>query len=282
MAGRVMLEILYASRLRSVLRALGITRLLQIPKRIRGNRQAARWHKHESDTLDVEIAGISIVCPTNDQAEFSRAIWLTEDSHILEAIASRCRPGSIYWDVGANLGHYAAFISKAVGVEGRVYAFEPEPRVRNQLRDCVDINDGANVTIVPLGLSDRNGMQDFYAASDSASGTHSLIAQNPDGEKITIELVTGDNFVRLGNPCPNVVKIDVEGAELSVIHGMVETLKNPDLIAVICEIHFAVLAESGQSTAPTEIKRLLNDAGLTEQNWLDASHLIACRAASVI
>lgn len=190
---------------------------------------------------------------------------------------SQCRPGAIYWDVGANLGHYAAILSIVVGREGQVFAFEPEPRVREKLRDCVDLNDGANVTVVPLGLSDISGQHDFYANANSSAGTHSLIAHNPDSEKITIELTTADEFVQEGNPCPNVIKVDVEGAELSVFRGMAETLKNPELHAVLCEVHFAILENSGQREAPAEIAHLLKQAGLSDQKWVDASHLLARR-----
>lgn len=272
-----MLQALYASRMRSWLRAIGVTKLLQLPRAIRGRKLAARWDSHEGDTLTVEVAGVNVVCPAKEKSEFLRAINLNEDAKILKAIASNCGPGAIYWDVGANLGHYAAILSIVVGSDGKVFAFEPEPRVREQLRDCVDLNNGANVTVVPLGLSDETGQHDFYANANSSAGTHSLIAHNPDSEKITIDLTTADDFIREGNPCPNVIKIDVEGAELSVVRGMTETMKNADLRAVLCEVHFSVLENSGQREAPAEIARLLRQAGLSDQAWIDASHLLACR-----
>lgn len=272
-----MLQALYASRLRSWARALGVTRLLQMPRNLRGKKLAAQWDRHEGDTLTVEVAGVKVVCPAKTKSEFLRAIYLGEDAKILEAIVSQSSPGTIYWDVGANLGHYAALLSIAVGSKGRVFAFEPEPRVRNQLHECIELNDGTNVTVVPLGLSDKSGPHDFYANTNSAAGTHSLIAQNPDAEKITVELTTADDFLLAGNPCPNVVKIDVEGAELSVLRGMSDTLRNPELKAVLCEVHFAVLESSGQREAPAEIARLLEQAGLSNQKWVDASHLLACR-----
>ena len=274
-----MLQVLYASRLRSWARALGITWLLQMPRRIRGRKLAARWDSHRGDTLAVDIAGVTVVCPASDKAEFLRAVYLAEDAQILETIAGACGTGAVYWDVGANLGHYAAILSKVVGAEGKVFAFEPEPRVRDQLHACVGLNGDANVTVVPLGLSDRTGRLDFFADTESASGTHSLIAHGPGSEKITVDVTTGDDFVASGNPCPTVMKIDVEGAELSVVRGMPETLKNPALAAVLCEVHFAVLERSGQGEAPAEIARLLRDAGLTDQRWVDASHLFARRAA---
>jgi len=272
-----MLQALYTSPLRSYLRSLGVIKLLQLPQRLRNQERAAKWRKHVGDTLKVDVAGTSIQCWVQSEFEFCRALALADDAHILKALIRSSGPGAIYWDVGANLGHYAAILAQAVGADGRVYAFEPEPRVRERLAENLSLNHLENVTIVPVGLSDHAGTATFYVADDRVAGTHSLVAQDPDGALTTIELVTGDEFVRAGNPCPNVVKIDIEGAELSAIHGMAETLRNPTLTTVVCEVHFAILKNSGQGEAPTEIKRLLHEAGLTDQVWLDSSHLIARR-----
>jgi|GEM_PF-2033550 len=275
-----MLQKLYTSPLRSYLRALGITRLVQLPQRLRNRQRAAKWRHHDGDTLAVSVAGVSLQCRVESEYEFMRSLGIEDDAHILEALIAHTPPGSIYWDVGANLGHYAAILAQVVGATGRVYAFEPEPRVRERLVANLALNDLENVTVIPVGLSDHVGTETFYTAADGAAGTHSLVAQDPQGEKTTIELDTGDAFVAAGNPCPNVVKIDIEGAELFAFRGMPEMLCNPALNTVLCEVHFAILERSGQPEAPTEIERLLHDAGLTDQVWIDGSHLLASRPRS--
>ncbi len=78
-------------------------------------------------------------------------------------------------------------------------------------------------------------------------------------------------------PQPNVVKIDVDGAEEEVIDGLGDVLANTHCKAVFCEIHFAILAKAGWADAPSRIKEKLSAAGLTDQRWLDASHLLAVR-----
>lgn len=274
-----MLQALYDSRLRSWARALGITRLLQLPRTLRGRARKARWQRHRGPTVTVEIAGIDLTCRADSEGEFLRALSLEEDRHILGALVEACGEGSVYWDVGSNLGHYAAILSKAVGATGHVVAFEPEPRVRDRLAENLALNAADNVTVVPLALGDSNGEQVFYADADPESGTHGLIAGHEGGESITVETATGDRFVETGGRAPNVVKIDVEGAEAAVIRGMAETLKNPSLAAVLVEVHFAVLEASGQGDAPAEIRRRLAGAGLSDQSWIDSSHLLACRPA---
>jgi len=272
-----MLQALYTSPLRSFLRALGITRLLQLPQHLRARRRAAQWRQHSGDTVTVTVAGTSMEACVGSEFEFCRALALRDDEHILNALLSQCRPGAVYWDVGANLGHYAIVMANAVGRKGRVFAFEPEPRVRERLAENLALNGCTNVTVVPRGLSDHGGTATFYVASDQAAGTHSLVSQDPDGQLTTIELTTGDAFVGDGNPLPSVIKIDIEGAELAALRGMDALLHEPALIAVLCEVHFAILEASGQSHAPAQIQRLLQDAGFHDQAWIDASHLLACR-----
>lgn len=272
-----MLQALYTSPLRSRLRSLGITKFLRLPVQMRGYRRAKLWKRHIGDTVTVEVAGVSVKCWAREKSEFLRALSFQDDTHLLQALTAQCQPGSICWDVGANLGHYTLLFSQVVGREGRVFAFEPEPRVREQLMENLSLINAANVTVVPMGLSDRSGREIFFTAKDSASGTHSLISQRPDGESITIELLPADEYLRAGELCPNVVKIDVEGAELSVIKGMKNVLSNPSLKAVLCEVHFQILEESGQLSAPAEIMRRLRDAGLSNLCWIDSSHLLALR-----
>ena len=76
------------------------------------------------------------------------------------------------------------------------------------------------------------------------------------------------------------VGVDVEGSELDVFVGLGELLKEKSCRAVFCEVHFGLLAERGQPYASKEIEKLLAESGLSEQSWLDASHLMALRPAS--
>ena len=100
-------------------------------------------------------------------------------------------------------------------------------------------------------------------------------------ETIAVEMVRGDALANeRGMSRPNFLKVDVEGSELDVFQGLGEVLADSGCRAVFCEVHFGLLAERGQPYASQDIEKLLSDCGLTEQDWLDASHLMALRPES--
>ena len=73
------------------------------------------------------------------------------------------------------------------------------------------------------------------------------------------------------------LKVDVEGSELDVFQGLGGLLAEEGCRAIFCEVHFGLLAERGQPYASQEIEKLLAESGLSQQEWLDASHLMALR-----
>lgn len=73
----------------------------------------------------------------------------------LARLREMLRPGSVFLDVGANVGFYSLFASRLVGDSGLVLAIEADPEVAQRLRENVDINGCRNVRVVPCGVSDR-------------------------------------------------------------------------------------------------------------------------------
>ena len=128
------------------------------------------------------------------------------------------RPGGVVLDVGANVGYYTLLASVLVGDGGVVHAFEPEPRNAEFLRHHLRVNGVRNVTVQQAAVSDRAGTARFEFGS--GSGTGHL------GESGTLEVRT----LRLDDYCaehglvPTAIKIDVEGAEMSVLFGARDTL----------------------------------------------------------
>jgi FkbM family methyltransferase len=144
-----------------------------------------------------------------------RGRWL--GSHELDkqiAIAEVVRPGSVFFDVGAQAGFYTLLASKLVGPSGRVFAFEPLPRNLEFLTRHVHMNRAFDVTIFPTAVSDQCGSVKFRAEPSSHGGRI-----DPAGE-LQVEAVTLDELLGRGTiPMPDYLNIDVEASEFAVLQG---------------------------------------------------------------
>ena len=153
-----------------------------------------------------------------------------------EAFVSAVQPGSVVYDVGAHFGYYSLLASHLAGGSGRVIALEPAPRNLQVLRKHIDLNRCANITVLETALSDHPGEARFDNRAGSGVGHLS-----PEGP-LTVKLTTLDALTR-EFPAPNVVKIDVEGAEEAVLRGGRETLSRAKPV-VFLSTHGPGLAEN--------------------------------------
>ncbi len=123
-------------------------------------------------------------------------------------------PGSTVYDIGAHVGYYTLMASVLVGPTGKVYAFEPLPRNLHYLRKHLSLNKIQNVQVIAGAVSDTDGTLRFQEGGDSSTGRLS------EAGDIVVATYRLDNFVKEKNlPLPDYLKIDVEGAELKVLQG---------------------------------------------------------------
>ena len=150
------------------------------------------------------------------------------------------RPGHTVLDVGANVGYYTLLASVLVGDAGRVHAFEPEPKNAGFLRRHTSINRRDNVRVEQAAVSDREGTARFDFGSGSGTG------HLADAGAIKVRTLRLDDYCAQHGLAPNAIKIDVEGAEMSVLHGARETLVRHRPILFLsthgAEVHAASLA----------------------------------------
>ena len=187
-----------------------------------------------------------------------------------------CRPGDIVWDVGANVGHYSLNFSQWVGVSGKVFAFEPDVVNLPELRSAC--SGRGNIEIREFGLSDKTEHRNFLGYDSDHTISRVLLPGEPVPEGATeVELQTGDAIIQSGNAeLPNVIKIDVEGHELSVLRGLQGSLSNERLRSIFVEVHFGILDRSGRAGDPKKIEDMLRRSGF-KLSWTDPSHIFASR-----
>jgi FkbM family methyltransferase len=200
------------------------------------------------------------------------------ESSFSRQLMQACRPGDIVWDVGANVGHYSREFSQRVGDSGKVFAFEPDAVNLPELRAACSARQ--NVEIREFGLSDKTERRRFVG--DDSDRTISRVLEPgeavPEGAT-EVDLRTGDAVIQNGDAqVPNVIKLDVEGHELSALKGLQATLSNERLRSVFVEVHFSILDRSGRADDPKKIEDILKRSGF-KLTWTDASHIFASRSA---
>lgn len=125
----------------------------------------------------------------------------------------RIAAGATVFDVGAHVGYYTVLASVLAGPRGRVFAFEPNPANHSFLQRHVALNGLDNVMIENAAVSDRNGTASF--AFGTGSGTGRLDSSGT----LHVRTIRLDDFCSERGVHPQVLKIDVEGAELDVLRG---------------------------------------------------------------
>jgi FkbM family methyltransferase len=212
----------------------------------------------------MRIAGIG---PFRIRLRRNRSFWLRDplasESFPFAMLRHLVRGGDVVYDAGANLGLYARFLVTALGAR-RVIAFEPVSDNRALLAANLALGGiAARVQVVPVALADEDGVLEFQIDDQqSASGTLSKVTagrpavgrENLGLGPLTAEVACRrlDSLVAEGLPEPDVIKIDVEGAEALLLRGAGGLLRGrgPHLLI---ELHGA---EAARDVLP-----LLDDLG---------------------
>lgn len=177
----------------------------------------------------------------------------TYEMPVQEILSQYLEPGSIFYDIGANVGFFSILGAKIVKSSGKVYAFEPEAKNAATLRRNAMQNNFDNVTVIEKAVSKTTGEEKLwlreYCGSHSLASDDSEFALKATNKKdsssdntpqqaesvpsflrikecVTVETVAIDDLLEQQEiEPPTLVKIDVEGAEINVLQGMSQTLK---------------------------------------------------------
>ena len=140
------------------------------------------------------------------------------DAEVLESLFG---PDQTILDVGANIGWYALHAAEQLPT-ATIHAFEPVPRTFEYLQRNVATNDLSNIVLHNFGLSERAGEVSFFVYPEGSGGASMA---NTSGRASVMQVTAQVRRLDDLNLSPDVIKIDVEGAELLAFRGGVETLK---------------------------------------------------------
>jgi FkbM family methyltransferase len=153
----------------------------------------------------------------------------------IEVLLSFLKEDTIFLDIGANIGFFTLKIGKRLGPQGKVYAFEPHPRIHDLLRRNVHINGIAKlVTCFKLALSDKNATETLRYPIGHLGGGHLGPVENLGDTVVDAELRRLDDLLGADFRC-DLVKIDVEGHEIGVLDGMKNIVLNSPRIKILFE-----------------------------------------------
>lgn len=165
-------------------------------------------------------------------------------------------------DIGAHIGLVSMPLSQVIAAPGVVFSFEPSKANRTTLRRHLNLNDITNVEVVELlvGDTDVEDIVLFEHAGVSGMNTLARVKSNETYLETHHAQCTLDTFCRARGIKPDVIKIDVEGAEFAVLEGAREILAEAKPVMVI-SIHPQHLKALGRDAA--ELHALAAASGYT-------------------
>lgn len=185
----------------------------------------------------------------------------------IDFIRKEIQPGDTVLDIGSHKGGYLYFMRQRAGSQGRIFAFEPQKELFEYLKKVTGIFRWNNVTVERMAISDTAGeviltIPKRKPRSTSSPGASIVkdLTRAPFAGRETVPSETLDSYCSRMNIQPAFIKIDVEGNELNIIRGGIETLKKyHPKIHVEIEIRHAGLEHV------TETFRLFEELGYIGQ-----------------
>lgn len=142
--------------------------------------------------------------------------WEPESQKLFTQII---KPGNVVYDLGANNGLHSLLFANLVGSNGRVFSFEPLKSNCDEIKENLSLNNIRNVEIVNAAVGDSNGETTFYLGQHDKQGSVVGIGLQT-GKEEKVKIITLDSFIAQGNPAPDFIKIDIEGAESLALQGL--------------------------------------------------------------
>lgn len=177
--------------------------------------------------------GLKLRLDLSTYPDCNMALGLYE-TETIRLLGRLLKPGGHFVDCGANIGYFTLHAARIVGQTGRVDAFEPSPVNRARLEEHLRINAVTNVRVHALAAGNQSKSITFYQPTGElnhgqASTFASLV---PGGESVTVESARLDEVV---DRVPDLIKVDVEGAELTALQGAEKFLRAQRPPALIIE-----------------------------------------------
>ena len=156
-----------------------------------------------------------------------------------ELIKKKLKKGDVFIDIGTYIdGWHSLLAAKFVGRSGKVFAFEPYPKFYKRLIRNIDLNKIDNITAEKIAVSNKNGYSSFFPADNISSFFEKHAnAINKNSQPVKVRTTTLDRYVKDKKISKiDLIKIDVECAEMMVLEGAIRTLSKRDAPDLLVEV----------------------------------------------
>lgn len=212
------------------------------------------WQERVCRVDGIDGAGCSFYVASG--AENFRVTQYGGEREFTQEMIDSIEPGDTFFDIGACIGFVAIHAARR---GARVCAFEPDPQFRERLKQNVALNQLDNVHVLGWAISDTDGLAELF--TDGQHGLSPTLAPSSGRGSVKTPLRSIDSAVANGElSVPQVVKLDIEGAEVRALRGMMKTLaglQRPRKLFL--EVHPPFIQQFGDD--PADVETILDDCG---------------------
>ncbi|HKM83064.1 MAG TPA: FkbM family methyltransferase [Candidatus Acidoferrum sp.] len=188
------------------------------------------------------------------------------EPQVQQALVDYLRPGMTFYDLGANIGYFSLIAARLVGPMGYVVSFEADPEIAARLRENLARNHFSHARVEQKAVWSETATVSFARVDPNTSPDRGLghVSAESSDDTITVEGVSLDSYITPQNS-PDLLKCDVEGAEVEVFRGADRLLAERRTILLV-EMH-----------SPENLRTLAQrfaELGYTVRN-LDENHVLA-------
>jgi len=168
---------------------------------------------------------------------FVNGYWLgIYELPLQQTLVHELQKGDVFYDIGANAGFFSLVAAHCVGENGSVFAFEPLPSNAKAIEEIFTINNLTNCHLVRVAVTNHIGQVSFSTSDDNSTAHITSVSGRIKMDTFQVPALTLDEFIQT-SPLPNLIKIDVEGAEHLVLKGAEKLLNGANQPKIIVEVH---------------------------------------------